>query len=241
MQNEAVKALWHRTTRAIDERFPKPCIGCGMRADTTGICVACRRELPWNLSACRRCAAPLAEDSSACGECIIGPPAWHRARSAFVYETPVTSLIQEFKFARKLATGRVLAALCAEWFASHARESPEVLVPVPLHWRRRLLRHFNQADEIATVFSRRLGLPVSRACRRIRATAPQSKLTASERRRNLRNAFIVTRPLRARHVAVVDDVLTTGSTASAMTAVLAAAGAERVEIWTLARAASHPG
>lgn len=218
----------------LDALMAPPCIGCGLRAPGAGICSSCARELPWNRDACPRCAVPLA--GTACLACLGDPPAWQGARSGFAYRYPVDNLVHEFKFGRRLGTGRVLARLTADWLASEAGARPTLLVPVPLHWRRRMARHFNPAREIAVVLSRRLGIAVAEPVRRIRATSPQSALTAAERRRNLRGAFEVTQPVAARQVAIVDDVLTTGATAAAMTGALREAGVRHVEVWTLARA-----
>lgn len=233
---DSLVACAGRIARAAGRWFPAPCIGCGQRAGPRGACETCVRLLPWNRSPCPRCAVAVIDASSPCGPCLVAPPAWHAARSAFVYEPPVTGLLHEFKFGRRLGTGRTLALLAAHWFAASAQPLPEALVPVPLHWRRRMWRNFNQADEIASCWSRRLGVPLAPICRRVRATPAQSTLTAPERRSNLRGAFRLVRTPAVRHIAIVDDVLTTGSTAAAMTRVLAQAGYGPIEVWTLARA-----
>ena len=117
---------------------------------------------------------------------------------------------------------------------------PQVLLPVPLHRDRLLERGYNQAREIARLWSNDLDIRVDRrALSRIRATAPQAGLSANQRRENLRQAFRY-RPGKAyRHVAIVDDIVTTGSTATEITRLLHRAGVEYVEVWALARAYKH--
>ncbi len=113
---------------------------------------------------------------------------------------------------------------------------PEVLVPVPLHRARLAERGYNQALEIARVLSRGLGLPVDHGCcERILATLPQAGLDEGARRRNIRGAFSARRPLSWRHLAILDDVVTTGNTVEELARVLRRAGAARIEVWAVAR------
>jgi ComF family protein len=157
------------------------------------------------------------------------------ALAAWRYEEPIASLITRFKYGGDLAAGRVLALGLAE--RAEPVERPQALVPVPLHWRRLRERGFDQALEIARVLSRSLERPVLELIERRRATAAQAALSAAERRRNLRAAFA---PIRGAvvpvHVALIDDVMTTGSTLDAAARVLRAAGAQRIDAWVLARA-----
>jgi ComF family protein len=157
--------------------------------------------------------------------------------TALRYVFPVDQLVLALKFAGRLPPGRLLGELLAESVAVACTKHPDVLVPVPLHPARLRERGFNQAMEIARPVSHALGVPVStRACRRIRATAPQSDLKGKARRRNVRGAFIADEHVAGLHVAVIDDVYTTGSTIAAVTAALRSAGAARVDAWCVARA-----
>jgi len=117
------------------------------------------------------------------------------------------------------------------------KEKPQAIVPVPLHPGRYRQRGFNQAIEIARTLSRRLDIPLDlHGCRRVRATAAQAKLSAEERRKNLRKAFSVRMPDERRHVAILDDVITTGATARELAGALRRAGVARVDVWACARA-----
>lgn len=204
----------------LDLLLPRRCALCNVRLCAAALCPGCRADLPWLDR----------------GE---GPQGTGRPRviAALAYEYPVDRLITALKFRRALhyapALAEVLAAVVAGACAAEAR--PDLVVPVPLHRRRLVERGYNQALEIARPLARTLGLPLAAGlCRRVRATAGQTGLSAAARRRNLRGAFTATGCAGAT-VAVVDDVVTTGSTAAAMAAALRGAGARRVEIWAVAR------
>jgi len=183
---------------------------------------------------------PIGETARVCAACTT-EPLFAYCVAGFDYAYPADQLIQAFKFRKQLAAGHALIRLLPEIILEQYRRDsvslPELMVPVPLHFVRRLRRGFNQADEIAGVLSRQLGLPVARALRRTVATPPQSALSRKERGRNLQHAFRVTRPrlIEGATVALVDDVVTTGSTLQAAAAKLAAAGAAQVHVWLLAR------
>ncbi len=145
-------------------------------------------------------------------------------------------LVQRFKFGGRLECGRVLAECLARELAERGAGRPDALVPVPLHRRRLASRGFDQAMEIARLLSRRLEIPLAdRVLARCRATGPQSALDARQRRRNLRGAFRASGHA-PEHVALVDDVLTTASTAAECARILKRAGCRRVSVWVLARA-----
>lgn len=227
--------------RATARLYPAYCLLCSRPSHgRQELCTDCARDLPWNRHACPRCALPMPIESGAqlCGQCLRSPPAWDDAQSPLIYDWPLDQLLQRFKFHSDLATGRLLGELLADFLAAAPGTKPDVLMPVPLHGARLRERGFNQALELARPVSRRLRLRLdSRACVRRKNTAVQSKLDAKERRRNLRDAFEVCRPVTDAHIAVLDDVITTGATVAALSQVLREAGAARVTVWSLARAA----
>jgi ComF family protein len=206
------------------------------------LCAACRADLPWNTSACLGCARPLPAGASAwrCGACLSHPPAWDLAFSALHYALPVDTLVQQLKFQGRLARARLLGELLAQALQSERHTPwPAALIPVPLHPSRLRERGFNQARELALPLARHYAIPLREdIVRRIRPTAPQVGLTAAARARNLRGAFTIDGVPPA-HVALIDDVLTTGSTLTAISLALRAAGSTQIEVWTLAR--SDPG
>jgi len=224
--------------------LPWRCTLCGA-AGLPGLdlCAACHADLPWNVSACPGCAQPMPPGAAdwRCGRCLAHPPAWDGAFSALRYALPVDALIQQLKFQGRLARARLLGDLMATALAASRRTPwPEALIPVPLHPARLRARGFNQARELALHLTPLPGLRLrDDLARRTRATPPQVGLTAAARARNLRGAFAVD-GAPPDHVALIDDVLTTGGTLTALSLALRAAGASRIEVWTVARSAPDP-
>ena len=214
-------------------RLPRwPCELCGAAAGSAGICAPCRAELPWIGGACRQCARPLGT-AGRCDRCCGYKLPWTRAVAPLAWAFPVDALISRLKYGGALHFGALLGRLLAD---SCSDLRPDGIVPVPLHPARLAERGFNQARELARPLARVVGAPVlERACRRTVATPPQAGLTAQQRYRNLRNAFAASSEVRGLRLAVVDDVLTTGSTAAALSRALLRAGAVEVEVWAVAR------
>ncbi|HLW73854.1 MAG TPA: ComF family protein [Gammaproteobacteria bacterium] len=222
--------------------YPSHCVLCGHKgARGLDLCAPCFDELSWNRHPCPRCAAPLPPDidTPVCGICIKSPPAWDEAKSPLTYAYPLDKLIQRFKFDGDLPTGRLLGELLAEYLVAGGGDRPDFIVPVPLHPSRLKERGFNQTVELARPVSKRLKIPVRLdVCERVRATEIQSKLDAAERKKNLRDAFAVKKSVDGKHVAFLDDVVTTGTTVEVLTTTLKDSGARRVSVWCAARAAA---
>lgn len=213
--------------------LPQSCLRCESHADAD-FCEPCRNTLPWLKQACRVCAAPLPA-VGVCGVCQRQPPAFGTTVALFRYAPPIDGLIWQLKYHQRLSPARVLGALLAARAAALPR--PDVLVPTPLHPSRLRARGYNQAAEIARTAGKALGIPVNRhVLVRTRATPSQTDLPHAARRANVRNAFAVREPIGGRHIAVVDDVMTTGATADAMARCLRRAGAAAVSMWVIARA-----
>jgi len=223
-------------SRLSGRLFPTTCLVCTEPAAAgRDLCAACTAGLPWLDSACRRCALPLPAAESAgtlCGACRQARAPLQQVHAALLYTAPVDGLLRRFKFHHDLAAGRLLAQLMGERLA--AADPPQALVPVPLHRSRLRQRGYDQALELARPLARHLQLPLLAGLRRVRATAAQSELDAATRRRNLRAAFVAAGPLPP-HVALVDDVMTTGATLHAAARALRRAGVTRVDAWVCAR------
>jgi ComF family protein len=167
---------------------------------------------------------------------LYASPPYTLTQAALRYAFPVDSLLRRFKFHGDLAGGAVLATLM-QWALDPA-ERPQMLLPVPLHHARLRRRGYDQALELAKALSRECRLPLCRdRLVRRRATEPQTELNAEARLQNVRGAFALRAgPDLPEHVALVDDVMTTGATVSECAEVLLAAGVRRVDIWAVARA-----
>lgn len=216
--------------------LPPRCLLCGESgADGRDLCHACAEALPWSRHACPHCALPLPQSEPVCGECLRHPPALTHAHAACVYGFPFDRLVPRFKFHHDLAAGRLMAELLCESLADVPR--PQALIPIPLHASRLRKRGYDQALELAKPVSRELGIPlVADALLCVRPTAPQSELDAEARQRNLRYAFAVRAGFALpAHVALVDDVMTTGATLNAAAKTLLRAGVMRVDAWVCAR------
>lgn len=244
--------------RALYFVLPAPCLACAQPVwatrDSLGLCPRCRRRLVRWPGGCGICGRPIPGEPNPggrtaegrtpdrrCGECQRRPPPYRRLLSAWSYQHPADAVLVGLKFRRLEYLGGHLGRRLGELFRRQLK-SCDLVVPVPLHWRRRLSRGYNQAAAIARPLGRTLGLPVASVLRRRRATPPQSRLHKKERRRNLRHAFAVRRHVlrrtgrcRGRRVLLVDDVVTTGATLEAAARCLRRAGAREVTALTAAR------
>lgn len=226
--------------------FPSSCLACREPLPATrsplGLCGACRDRVPiLDLRcACSVCAEPLpvaapeaTEGKARCAACASDPPAFDRLLAPWRYGSPIDAVIQAYKFRRLDYLGEHLAAAiaggCALSLALGTGE-PALVSHVPLHWRRRLARGYDQAREIALPLARALALSFRATLRRRRATPAQSSLERGERLANLRDVFKVTsaRQVAGRRILLIDDVATTGATLDAAARTLKAAGAREV-------------
>ncbi len=225
---------------SLQQRITSSCLLCnsGVRG-LRPLCMSCEQALPWNTQACLRCAMPLQSAGHVCGDCLQKPPLFQRAVCPFRYEHPVAGLLNRYKHDGKLLCGYWLAECAAEFIAEYYQQygtqMPACIMPVPLHWRRVRQRGFDQGLEIARAISKKLALPVVNNLRRLRNTGSQQGLNREQRQHNLEGAFALAGALRWPSVALVDDVLTTGSTATEIVRCLHAAGITEVHVWALAR------
>lgn len=216
------------------------CLLCHGLGGTRGLCPACLADLPWLESACAGCGLPLTGDPGThpddrCDACRLTPPPWQRLRALFRYEFPIDRLIAALKYHERLLLADVFGGLLAD--RADPAALPDLLLPVPVHPHRLRQRGHNQAALLARICARRLGLACDcHSLRRMQDTAMQKLLDREARRANLARAFAWCGPsLAGLHVAVIDDVMTTGATLEALNDILLAAGAASVEGWVIAR------
>lgn len=224
--------------------FSNICLFCGDKSRRAiALCLACENDLPWQQKVCLQCAMPLETTQSTsediCAECLKSPPLFQRSLALFNYEFPINHIITLLKFHAHLEYAKLLSDLMTEkiihhWYRQH--DFPEVIIPVPLHEKRLRERGFNQAIELSRSITKKLSLKIDiKSCQRVRLTAIQSELPASLRLKNMRNAFVVNDPSPWKHVAILDDVMTTGSTVAELAKVLKKRGVERIDVWCCAR------
>ena len=215
--------------------LPPRCLVCaGAGKNALELCDGCRAWLVRNIFCCGRCAVPLVTPAPECAQCLRHERPWADLWVPFIYAWPLDTLEARFKFGGSLAAGRVLSACWIE--TGPPPLLPELILPVPLHTRRLRARGYNQALELARPLARHYRLPLAHdVLLRERTTEAQTDLDAAGRAANVRDAFTVRRVPVEKHVAIVDDVMTTGATLAECARVLLAAGVERVDVWALAR------
>ncbi len=222
--------------------WPEPCALCGSAlAPAELVCGYCRAVFTSPGKHLCQCgldsalAPPAPDRPEPCGRCLTRPPPFDAVWPALYYEPPLDQLIQQYKHQGRLERERLLLRLWLEELARRPPPKPDLVVPLPCHWRRHWRRGFSQAERLAAELGRALALPVHALLVRRRATPAQQGLSRAARERNLAGAFHCQRSLTGLHVALVDDVMTTGSTARTAARALREAGAARVDIWVLAR------
>ncbi|AML49604.1 competence protein ComF [Coxiella burnetii] len=196
--------------------IPPRCIFCCDFLNQAMLCEACRAALPWN------------ENTS--DEQLI----------LFRYSKPIDRLITELKFHQKLLYARFFATCFIEKIKKRRdKPLPQALIPIPLHRKRLQKRGFNQALEIAKPIAKQFQLPLLlNQIERIKNTQPQTELLAKKRLRNVKNAFTLTKSISAKHVAILDNVITTGHTINELARTLSDNGVEKIEIWCCAKTSS---
>ncbi len=230
--------IWrHHWRQSLHHMLPSSCVLCGV-IDHDALCDACHAQYFIKLRhRCRRCAAALPDQAAGeCGTCLRQIPAFNRTIVATDYAAPADQLVLALKFGGRLAIAPLFARLLRDVLSQEpldAANLPTLMTAVPLGAQRLKERGFNQALEIAKPLSELLGMTLApRLIERLRDTRAQAQLHSSERRANMRSAFIV--PSRAaamvhgQHVCVVDDVITTGETLHEVAATLKRSGAVRV-------------
>jgi len=241
--NAARSMLAGAARLTLDVALPTLCVACREPVAGEGVCAACWAQLSFIAPpCCPRLGIPFVYDPGPgllSMEAIAAPPAYERARAAVRYDDTAKALVHGLKYQDRSD----LAPVMGRWMARAGRElldDAEVMVPVPLHWRRAWSRRFNQSGLLARVVATQAGLPVaSDALRRVKATRQQVGLTRSERSDNVQGAFQVPPHRRSaiagRHVVLVDDVLTSGATVDACARALLRAKARQVDVLVFAR------
>jgi len=248
----------HWLINVLSYGLPQACELCGNEVphgQALALCHDCVADLPILGETCQRCANPLETrlerlehfldqasllQTRQCGQCIGKQPFFDQTISFFPYIAPFNHLIQAAKFKGKLALARLLGQLMAAQLTNCLEQIgklPDGLLPVPLHPSRQRARGYNQSLEIALPISKRLHIPIlNQLAIRITATPPQTSLPLKQRKQNLLHAFKVNNDVSVRHIAIIDDVMTSGATVNALAKALKQAGVEKVSVWSLSRA-----
>jgi ComF family protein len=240
----ACRGAWALTSRlALDIALPTLCVACREPVDGEGVCAECWAKLSFIAPPyCPRLGIPFVYDPGPellSMEAIANPPAYQRARAAVRYDDVARTLVHALKYQDRTD----LAPAMGRWMARAGRElleDADVLVPVPLHWRRGWSRRYNQSGALARVIERQSGVKVaSEALRRVRPTQQQIGLSRAQRASNVQGAFKVapdrSADIAGRRVILIDDVLTSGATTDACARALLRAKAAQVDVLVFAR------
>jgi len=214
----------------------QPCLLCGAFSHHGAWCEACDSSLPYLTTPhCPLCALPTL-NGDICGRCLRRKPQFDRTLAVFAYAFPLDKLVQALKFGERL----MLVNGLADSLAQRVEIRPDCIIAMPLHPSRLRERGFNQSVELARCVANRLDIPLlPHACQRMRDTPPQSALKWKERSKNMRNAFACTQDLSGKHIAVVDDVMTSGASLNEVALALRSAGVREVSAWVIARTLPH--
>jgi len=214
----------------------QPCLLCGAYSNDGAWCQACDNTLPYLTAPhCPLCALPT-HNGDICGHCLKRSPQFDRTLAVFVYAFPLNKLIQALKYGEQL----MLANALADSLVQRVEKRPDCFVAMPLHPSRLRERGFNQSLELARRIANTLDIPLlPHACQRVRDTPPQTSLTWRERGKNMRKAFACTQDFSGLHVAVVDDVMTSGASLNELALTLRRAGAIEVSALVVARTLPH--
>ncbi|MEO0577109.1 MAG: ComF family protein [Pseudomonadota bacterium] len=221
----------------VDALLPPICLLCRQRSERPGLCEGCLDDLPRQQSACPRCAIRVADPQVPCGRCQRRAPPYERLVAPLRYAFPVDTVITRMKFGGELGFANPLVTVLSDAIAA-AKLEVDIVVPVPLHWLRLARRGFNQAERLSTPLARGFGWAhATHALTRRRATRQQSRLSRTERRKNVARSFVAKHDtVRGKRVLLVDDVATSGATIEAASHALLAAGAKAVLAACVARA-----
>ena len=216
--------------------FSKHCPVCLSAIERKGLCKNCLSNLIQPRHSCRICLVPLERQAgNICISCAAGV-SFDQVVALARYTPPLSDLICRLKYHNHIYLAKVLGTLLANHIKKHRRKLPELLITVPLHKQRIKQRGFNQAVEIARSVSAELNLKTDYRCiEKSKITPLQTTLNSHRRKNNLKGAFRLRRPVYAKSIALLDDVMTTGATVSEIASLLKKEGVHRVEVWVLAR------
>ena len=218
--------------------FPHYCLLCH-NLNEERICQGCQQYLLSVAKPCQGCGIPLLSKNVFCGACIQKRPEFDTIFSAFLYQSPIDTLIHNFKHNGNQAIGRAMGELFTQairnHYQSHHLSRPQAVVAVPMHWRKQWQRGFNQADILCDHISKAFSMTHLDIVKRLHSGPEQKNLTRKQRLHNLKNCFTVKQTLNGEHIAIVDDVMTTGATVNTLAKALKDAGAGEITVWVLAR------
>lgn len=213
------------------------CLFCDLStASINHVCNGCWEDLPWQHQTCTSCAIPLTTSKNQlCQQCLKHPPYFDQTIAAFNYLFPIDIVIPQIKEqTSRYHFSWLVQALISKLIQTNF-DHPQLLIPVPQSRLKHIIKGYNQTEQLSRILSKKVHIESSTSIVfKQRETVSQAKLSAKKRKRNLKNAFYVA-DNSLRHVAIIDDVMTTGTTANEIAKALKKSGIKRVDVWVLAR------
>lgn len=228
--------LYRHLSQAINWLAPYKCFGCNTPlSNTNTFCDACYLELPFQSNACIQCGQALAVNHEQCGHCMIKPPFYDQCFCPFEYQTPIKELICALKYNDKAEYAKTIGQLLSREVTQNEEALPDIIIPVPTHISKLRSRGFNQSALIAQQVSKELNIPlINDFVVKIKATPPQAKQSLINRQKSLNDCFKIKKNHSAQSVAIIDDVVTTGSTVNEISKVLKKNGVDYIQVWGVA-------
>lgn len=235
-------ALLKHTLTSISKTFyPDICHNCNTPTlpDDRGLCKECRNGLKLVLNPCQICGEELigiTSTASICGRCQVEKRYYDKVIAPFHFCSPLDGMIHKMKISKKISNCSLIADLIYEQIILRQVEMPESLIPTPSNPAKLRQRGFNQATEIAKQLGKKLGIITQNDLIIKKGnTKRQSQLQFTQRQSNLKNAFIINKPIRHEHIAIIDDVVTTTATANELAKIARQSGVKKIQIWACAR------
>lgn len=220
--------------------LPIYCLICGQKTKDHPICFNCTTDLAPLGASCKYCAQPLARhpnNDPVCGACCRKKPNIDQVFTNLRFEEPLRTLIHQFKYQHALYLKKYLASLILQALPQSALES-ECLMPIPIHRKKLAIRGFNQSAELCKELAKQLKKPYDLlSCQKIIHTPAQAETDLKERSKNIRGSFQV-KPIKHQHITLIDDLITSGSTANELALTLKKQGVKQVDLWCCAKASA---
>jgi len=229
--------LYNYLSQVINWLLPSHCIQCKAHhhSNTTVICDECYLQLPFQSHNCQQCGQRYSSKSDHCGRCLSSPPSFDRCFCPFEYKSGIKELICQIKYREKPNLAKTAAQLLAREILEQGIELPQAIISVPMHVKRLRQRGYNHSNLIAINLSKILDVPYTDdLLEKTKPTQAQAGQSLKNRKTNLKNSFKVTKEPRFKHLAIVDDVVTTGSTAEEIAKILKKKGVDCIQVWGIA-------
>ncbi len=229
----------YRTFKQItDWLFPPQCTHCQQHTGGAklGYCSQCYADLPFIEHSCQQCGQPFSGLSDHCGKCLSSPPTFDQCFCPFEYASPISDDICRLKYGDQPQISRQLASLFLNELQQYGLVRPQALVAVPMHPAKLRERGFNQSIQLAKQLGKALDIPVLQGIlAKTTITPRQATQTLTQRKTNVAGSFSIQESVPYQHVAIVDDVVTTGATVEEISKILKKNGVDYIQVWGIAR------